>query len=462
MDVRRVRRGDSVLYTLVLFVFLFVITAALAVVFYMQAEEQRVQADQASSSLNEVASSQDRGSDLYATMQSRSTPTVFAALRNELEGLRSLIVGEADASREAIASRLANVGAGEGDVLVHVLTDMTNELQRLEGQLESAVVSARAAEQQLDDLQEQAGTTQEAHEAQVAELTAAVDSLNNDYEAFREQVASQRGELSRRLEQARDEAEQEIRQRDNQISQMEGQLVQRDSRIRQLIQELGGETPEVPDVTRESDGRIVSVSTERNVAYIDLGRRHRMVLGMRFEVFDRVRGVEVGEDGELRGKATIEIVDISDTSAAGRIVRASSAQPVLPGDPIANLVYDRERQFKFFVFGDFDLDNDENYSVADRETVLTLVREWGGTVVDPEQRRDQLSARFDSELADNQPVPPDVDFVVVGREPRMPPELAPGERDPVRIQQAVRAEENWQQYQTIVAAARELGIPILN
>lgn len=466
MDVRRGSGDSGLMYTLVLFVFLFFISAALAVVFYMQADDQRSEAEEARSTLNEVANSADRGTDLYTELQTRvdegEASSVLGALRSELEGLRSLIAGEADASRQAINDRLAEVGLEETDVLVHTLEDMNNELERLEGQLENADVRASAAEQQLDDLQEQATEEQEEYESRVAELSETVDSLRDDYNSYRDQAEDQQQELSRRLEEARDEAEQEIRTRDNQIGDLENSLAERDSRIRQLIQEMGGETPEAPDPTREHDGRIVDVSDERNIAYIDLGRRDHMVLGMQFEVFDQVQGVEVDEDGELRGKATIEVVDISEKSSAGRIVRSSLAQPVLQGDVVANLVFDRDRQFKFFVFGDFDLDRDGEYSAADRETVLTLIREWGGTVVDPEERRREISARFDDQTAQDRVVPPDVDFVVVGQEPSMPNELPPGERDAVRIQESIQAEEAWEEYNRIVDAANDLGIPVLN
>lgn len=463
MDVRRVRRGDSgLMYTLVIFVFLFVVSAALAVVFYMSSQEAQSTAEQAQGDLDQTANSQDRNSDLYAAFQQRDAPTVFAAMRNELEGLRTLLVGEADANRESINKRLADVGVQDSDVILHVLTDRNNELERLQGELQSAMVRVSAAEEQLNSAEEQAAEERAEYEARVEELAARISELESDYEAYREQVATQREELSRRLEQARDEAEQEIRNRDNQISQLENRLAQRDSRIRQLIQELGSETPDAPDPSREEDGRIIAVSNERNLAYIDLGRSHHLVLGMRFEVFDRVSGVQVSEDGELRGKATIEIVDISESSAAGRVVRSSLSQPVLPGDPIANLVFDRDRKFKFFVFGEFDLDGDGNYSVSDRETVVTLIREWGGTVVEPEQRRERLAAQFSDDAAEARIVPPDVDFVVIGREPAMPSDLPANERDAVRIQETLEAEDRWEQYNRIVDAAAALSIPVLN
>lgn len=466
MDARRVRRGDSgLMATLIIFVVLFVIAGVFAVVFYMQAQEAQADAQQARDTLSDVASSRDRGTDLYGVFRDRAgnSGTVFGAMRAELENLRTRVAGQPTIDLAGIEQRLDDLGVDDATPLVTAINDLNSDRAALESQLDQLRQQMQGLEQQRQLAAEQLQTEQEEYESTMADLTARIDQLRQDYEAYQEQVANQRAELTRRLEQARDEAEQEIRSRDNQISTLENRLTERDTRIQQLIREIGSETPDVPDQTQQPDGRIVSVANERNMVYIDLGRRHHMVLGMRFEVFDRVRGVQTDAEGELRGKATIEVVSISENSSAARIVRASQARPVLADDVIANLIYDRDRQFKFFVYGDFDLDGDGRASVADREMVNTMIREWGGTVVEPEDRQRRLLASFnDEDIADARIVPPDVDFVVVGREPQMPQDLAPGQRDAVRIQEQLSQQEEWERYHRIVDAAASLSIPVLN
>jgi hypothetical protein len=218
----------------------------------------------------------------------------------------------------------------------------------------------------------------------------------------------------------------------------------------------------VPDQTLQADGRVIANLPDENLVYVDLGKDDHLVLGMTFEVFDSVRGVRVDEYGQMRGKATIEIVDISDHSAAGRVIRSSASAPVLANDVIANMVYDQSRVFKFYVFGEFDLDGDGQYTISDHDAVVRRIESWGGKVVDVSKRNQSLASTFGKETADKVVLPLDTDFVVIGQEPELPQAVAPGERDPIKIRKAVLDKQRWDEYMRLRNEAISLSVPVIN
>jgi hypothetical protein len=78
----------------------------------------------------------------------------------------------------------------------------------------------------------------------------------------------------------------------------------------------------------------------------------------------------------------------------------ASKEVILEGDLIASPVYDPDRSPSFAVLGDFDLNHDGIRDSGGRSTIVSLIAEWGGTVVD------EVTAM--------------TDFVVVGAAPAAP------------------------------------------
>ncbi|MEX0885137.1 MAG: hypothetical protein WD009_01740, partial [Phycisphaeraceae bacterium] len=254
-----------------------------------------------------------------------------------------------------------------------------------------------------------------------------------------QQSSGAEAELRELVATARQEQEARVRELDDEITRLE---LERDG-LRREIRELARREDRVdsPDVVRPG-GRIVSVVDADRRAQVDIGRQDRLVLGMTFEVFDRDELVRHEGGSRLRGKATIEIIDLRDASAMARIVRRSPGVELRPGDQIVNLVYDPEATYRFFVDGEFDLDRDGRSTEAERQRVQQMIRDWGGEVA--------------SELRY------DVDFLVLGSAPDRPADLPPGAPDRETIQRHTEALRLYERYQELEEEARAFGVPVLN
>jgi hypothetical protein len=140
------------------------------------------------------------------------------------------------------------------------------------------------------------------------------------------------------------------------------------------------------------------------------------------------------------GKASIEVMRIGPSHSEARIIRKEPGHPLVQGDLLVNLVYDKSQKYNFVVYGDFDIDNDGRTSAGDGEVIRRLITQWGGNVVND--------------------VNVNTDFVVMGKEPVV--DSAPPQDDAVAQAAHQRAVQELDRYLAVRTTAVSLNIPILN
>jgi len=463
-------RGNTGLTMFLIFmVMLFFVGTGLAIMFYSQLEEERkahadVKAEyelfvkEGQRNLPEVR----RYRQLAGGIDQRS---VFDLLTADIRKLKSWINGQENATLDESASALnsAGVNVDEGERVVTVIANVKGQVETAEAQAAAKVQEIAARQKELDVLAQKYSTLQAEHSQRMSTLQSEIAKLKQDYEAYQQSVEKQQGDVAQTLKQRTEQLTAEVGKREETIRALENEVSQYKVRIAKLLRDLKKDSIQPPDLTREGDGKVISVNPDERLVYIDLGRNDHIVLGMTFEVFDPQVGVKVTKEGEEleRGKASIEVVGIDESSAACRIVRASLASSVLTGDLIANLVYDKSRIYKFYLFGEFDLDNDGIATLSDQDQVASLIRKWGGQIVQPKKRQQQLAALIGPEQATQTVLPLDTDFLVIGQEPDIPDQGGPTD-DPQVIRERIQAKKKWDEYIKLVNEARALSIPIIN
>ena len=468
MAVRQTR-NTGLIVTLIFFVFLSIVGIALAIVFYSQLNEAKVGAQTAQTELDRFIESGRRSSqeiNQYIAAGQRMDPPrkVVSYLEAEVGRLKRLAAGSEAQETSQIESRLRAAGAAEGQSAVEYAEQLRTERDnalRQAAQLGEEIKQTQSRIAELDTVRQRIEADAKAQRdqlaADIARLAAGVSA--RDAKLDEELTA-----LTERLDEAQQSVELKRQDLEKEVRDLNRQLEDRQRRITQLQGGLKKETPSVPNPSTEVDGQVIGIPPGKNIVYIDLGRKDHLVLGLTFEVFDANRGVEIeqSEDGRVmrRGKATIEVVNITENSAIGRVVRSSFGQPIQVGDVIANLVYDKQRTFKFYVFSNFDLDGDGVATLTDREMVINLIEQWGGQVVRPDERERQLAA-LGAEAGRDNVLPFDTDFLVVGQEPPLP-DRTPDASDPAELRRAQLAREQLDRYRKLQQEAAALGIPVLN
>ena len=307
---------------------------------------------------------------------------------------------------------------------------------------------------QLKQAQETATQASANMQKNQEELTKAMQVVRADAQQSSATLASDRATKDDQIKKMIADNETAQKQAQDQLAQSQASIsdltkkVENDQRIiDDLRNKLGLKRANTADaVVRQADGSVVRVPGNGSV-YIDLGTGDQISPGLTFEVYDRTEGVPPAGDSSTddnlpKGKGSIEVVRVGAGSSECRIIKTQPGQVIHDGDLIANIVYDRNTKYQFFIYGDFDLDENGVSTPQDTEVVKRLVTQWGGKVTD------KINA--------------DTDFVVLGKEPTV---LVPSKEDasdPIVQAKAQASQQAFDAYQDVRKQAIEYHIPLLN
>ncbi len=447
---RRAGANTGLIWTTVILGFGFLICLVLAIIFSTQIKDAQVAQQRADDSLREYVSTEEDRNPAIVELKA-AEGTVVGQLLRESSDLRQKIIGSAQASIAAIDGEMASLELGEGQTLIREIRRLRAEMQAaaaLEKELEDKYGAADRRAQAAEAAKAQ---VERDYNASVQKLQQQISTLQASVDKFRAAADNQVKTLDGDLTRVRRELTGSITEKDSTIAQKDAEIADLKSRIKVLTDQ----TPRTPlgkiDPSTLPDGHVLSVPLEQNLVYIDLGKHDHVITGITFEVYDRRTGVVRNAQNEYRGKATIEVVNVFDNSSVARVVRKETGKEVFEGDIIANLVYDPDIRFKFYVWGEFDIDTTGEATVSDRRRIENMVVEWGGDLVSRVAR-----GEADRKLTY------DVDFLVLGVEPPLPEVLSETEVDPQVIQTHTAAVKKYEAYQSLVAEATRLSVPILN
>jgi len=352
------------------------------------------------------------------------------------------VTGTPSDTLATLETKLEGVEGGKTTPLLTIVRDRNAQIADLQSQVQTANAARTAAQEDLQNEVEAKQEMQRLHDQTIASLEAQIEQQAAEVETYRQAVQSATDNMDDRVrriqadfETEKDELSARLQSAQQTILDLEAQLANlRRDRSPQILSPL----PEAG----LADGTILEVFPAENYVVIGRGRADKVVLGMSFAVYAQGTTVRPNEDGEYpRGKARIEVISIDENSSRARIVSSTAGDPIVRGDIIANAVYDPNKVYKFVVFGNFDTNRDGISTPQERLNIEAMVDAWGGRVVD--------------ELAG------DVDFLVLGERPVLPPE--PDPNSPIElIREYIRLREIVGRYDELLSRAESTSIPILN
>jgi hypothetical protein len=290
-----------------------------------QAQQAAEKASDDWNQLNDKLVDLSRAVGFHDPNQPGSYPTSEAAT-TALEGLRSTfsnLTPEVKTIQEALP------------LAIEAFNQRGEKIATLEGQgrnLQSELEQARTAQRnivadkdrQIAELRTQLSDAENRRSTELAQSESTIQALRQ-----------QNRDLDAQVRQAQTDAEQAQ-------AAHRRELAVKDGRIDVLRRKTAIEKE--PD---RPDGRVVSVSTGTDLAFIDLGAKHRIRRGMRFQVLD-------GSPGGGHVKAWVEVRepgrDLSEVAIFGV---ADRFDPVVSGDIVANPLYDREMERNAVLLGRF-------------------------------------------------------------------------------------------------------------
>lgn len=375
-----------------------------------------------------------------AERENRSVVEYLMVTRAEL--LRAL-TGDQQAPMTAFRERLAGIDGAEAQALFDLIAARNQRIAQLEQRVQVAEADRRAAQSQAEAEARRVADIESAFNARGTSLQANVNDIMAQLNLTRTRFGDIENRFAREIEDTESRFSTRISEQQSTIDRLNQEnMALRDQLLRARGESAGDRVLPIGEEALV-DGRIDAVDRASNEVVLSIGRNNKVVLGMTFAVYGNATEIRVDpETGEYpAGKAVVEVVRIEDGFSRARIISASEGSPIIRGDVIANAVYDPNKTYRFVVDGLFDINGDGRATRFERDELVALIERWGGTVVNE--------------------VTGDLDFIVLGAQPVLPPAPAAGAPIAV-INEYNRLQREIQRYNELLEAAEATSIPLLN
>ncbi|MFB3894118.1 MAG: BRCT domain-containing protein [Phycisphaerae bacterium] len=456
---RVVQRRTSPPYLLIMFVFLFLIAAALAVMFYLQADSKAKALAEAETKYVQVVKQADLGDPMIKALLEKSSklPTgesVVSQLKNEVDTLASKIapLGRTydaamaefnDAYESEQAEKKAAEDAKRPEVPIYTGQSLSQLVTESRDKVLAAMKRYDEANAKAIKLEEEKTTLAKDKDAEISKLKdelgkteTKVNDVTKELTAEQEKYQKLIGEKNKEMEattarqQAQitaENAKYEAMRQDRDVWKKRAEEFQKS-----IIPTKTGVAP-----TPLAAGKIEKILDAEKLCYINLGTKENVRPGMTFSVYP-FTGIP---EGGTPVKAKIRIANVGDMYSECTILEEDPRNPLAVGDLIANVAYDKARQFKFVVEGVFDLRGTGRPDALGADEIRDMIKRAGATV------EDKLTYQ--------------TDYLVLGDPPPRPPKPPEG-ANPSADKLYQEAEKAYQRYVDVENQAKALGIPVLN
>lgn len=447
----RISSGTGVVVSLVVFVLCTVFLLVLTIVFY-SGQAKAIQAEEdARQALTKYVTREQRNRESIKAIEGKVNPargeSVVRFLQEEQQDILGYVHGDRNVSFTTLQSQFANYGVPDDSSVAEHMRQLATDLRATEDELDNANRQLDERKARIEQLNADAEQMKRAHQDELGAVRGQISELQDAAENYRTEVQEVKGEYFDSIDAMRQDYQAEISRLENEKDTLFQERAVLKGRLDELQKILSANRLRAQDPASMVDGHIVdTVGGRSDEVFINRGKKDRIVLGMTFEVYDSESELQEVDrlTGDLpRGKASLQVSQVGQTTSKCKITRSVPGRPVVRGDVVANAVYDPNYVFKFLVHGKFDVDGDRKPSQTEAEYLRSLIIDWGGAVVTGET------------------LPGDLDFLVLGMEPPRPPPL-PADATQYQIDDWVRKRRAHERYHELFRQASEAQIPVLN
>jgi hypothetical protein len=456
MPARRRKQSNAMLYTLIIFVGLFIAATTVAVIYFVNAEKYRTERDDLQTKMNNYATEDEQdqvGTDVGTKLSGK---TWLGTMMNHLDEMDSLIVGgvaentsaevkvnqvntQAQAAFQQAQKYITITDPNTMGLipLIEALIEDVNNVTALQTKTQTLLDDKL---KELDDVNKSNFETQQTLLADKAKLVQDVETAQQDYQNLKDSLSQSTSEQIRNLTDEKDNLTATKEDLEKKLALKEAELAEAQQEIERAKAEVAkiAPGPDQAALAYKPDGTIIMVDNEAKIVHLNIGINDHVYRGLTFTVYDR--GTSIPPDG--KGKAEIKVFDIAPSYSSARITNSEVSQPILIGDIVANLIWDSSKPNVFVIGGDFDLNGDGYYDYDAAQQIAALIEKWGGKV-DPN-------------------VTIDTDFVVLGQTPQTTEMPSPEEQrlDPTALGKYKESLKRLDRYNFLQERAQALWIPI--
>jgi hypothetical protein len=393
----------------------------------------------------EYVRQEERQNDTIARLRDtarKSGKSVVGYLNDSMRQTMQRTTGSPAETVAGLEKRLETIEGASSNTLLGVIAERERQIRDLNTKLEQADKDRQAA---LNNQANEAARTkalQEGHQKTIAAMNTEIERYKGEVDRYRDEVNEAKNFMQSEIERIRDTAASTELALNQKIRALENEGLQLKDQLAKLRGEKNNEILRGRPEESLVDASIISIDPGANTVTLDRGRRDKVVLGMQFAVYTNSSSIRPGPGGEYpAGKAAVEIINIGDASSTARVIQETRGNPIVRGDVVANAIYDPNKVYTFLVYGNFDANGDGMATQHEAEDVKAVIAAWG--------------ARTTTELTG------DVDFLVLGQRPQLPPR--PGVESPLPVVlEYQRIDQMANRYDELFQQATATSIPVLN
>ena len=440
--------GTGVVVSLVVFVLTTVFLLVLTIVFYAGKSKEMEEKYNAQNTLAVYVKSNQRNSETFKGFEAAAKAegkSVAEYLNRKYEDMMNFVGAEPAGGLEKLKGEMARFNLKDTDTIRSRMQDMHRDLNARQNEVQSLTAQLTELNEQIAQKEAQLKQAEESNRENVEKIDGQIAQYRDAAEDYRKRLETAIDDLNRAKDTLRSRYEDQIRELNDENDDLNREMGILRTKIDMFESARADQITKASNPAMMVDAKIIDAPSSSDQVFIDRGKKDRIVLGMTFEVYSDPGQIRIHEQtGEIpRGKASLQVIKVADTTATCKITRSVPGQPVVRGDVVANAVYDPAKKFKFMVHGKFDVDGDGKPTEPEADYVRSLVLDWGGSVISGED------------------LPGDLDFLVLGAEPTQPPP-PPQDASAIVIADWVRKNEAHVKYSELFRQAREAQIPVLN
>lgn len=459
MPAPRQSQNGAMLYTVITFVSLFVIATVIAVLYYIDAEDTRLQLESSDLQLEKLVSPKESRDIIGLIGETEGRKSRLGQILGYIDQTYKMFTG-LESNEISAKEKFSIVEMKFTETLANIPEEMIANsepnspgvfriIQMYKNELKTTEDVASELGNQLDEMYSESEQVRQAISIKEKDLLEQIrseqqraDKAQKSYDDLKALMEQKTAEQITTLTNRNDGLMEEGSKTKQELLATLAKLNLTQDRLKQALARLEAIKPrpnEEVDAYR-SDGQILSIETSSNIVFLNIGAEDKVYPGLTFSVYDRNAPIPV--DG--KGKAEVEVFDVDKTTSVARIVKSSMKNPIVIGDLVVNLIWDSKATNTFIVAGDFDFNNNGKIDADAPKKIRQLIENWGGKV--------------DREVTIN------TDFVILGTSPKIPdkPSLDDIEIDPMAMDKYEASIRAVADYQDVKKQAESLYIPIFN
>lgn len=444
------------LFVVIVVLVLFLASAIGLIIMFVNHEKLSQQAQQAQDQFDQYIGRARQKLEPYKEMGRSSQPktSAVAALLEDHNRLAQLASGNpndtADGVQEnlnmlvsALPQEIPGLGQLAGADMIGAIKLMAQSIRNLVAQSQQSGAQMEQFGQQRDTMTKSYQALEQKFATSSEEYLAKLQQLADQFEKFRQESQAQ-------LEGVQTDVAGRMNKR---LATMEKDFIRNLDELRDMVQrnlkllaparktayaqqQQTTAPPAALALGLEPDGKVMQVSEDGQVAYIDLGQENQLPHGMRLLVLSAADRPHA----KSGPKGLLEVIKVGSVTSTCRIIQQNKGQPITSGDKVMNIAYSSADPHLFMVFGQFDLDYDRSADPDGVAIVRQMITSAGAKAV--------------------QHLGPTLDFLVVGLRPSEPDELDPNASEE-EVAKSKEQLDKYRQYQQLLSQARDMGITVL-